>query len=122
MGIIPSIILVATSSFIQDIHENQLYFAVEVCWQMCLFIGFIIMLMACNMQAGKLLITQFDFWMKLYYSMGCLVANSTYTRCSNYHINRIIFVDLSSILIVFMVTFFSVMEGVHVSWKSITLL
>ena len=117
-----SAIWVVIETFNQNAFENDAFAIGIVAWEILLIVVLSIMLLACNKKVFSLIIKEFDFWMKSYYSIGCLVANSIYIRCRDYQKYEIVYVDLASLVIVLFVTLFSVMEGLHVSWKSMTMM
>ena len=103
----------------ESIHSISGFFVFEIIFQSIVIFYCILVILSCNRRTFKFVVKEFDFWVKIYYSIGALIANSIYIRCLDFDKNRIIWIDLSSVLITFIVFVFSLIEGYYVSWKVI---
>merc|ERR1712099_78326 len=89
------------------------YIAMEITFECFLMIYLLVLILACNKKVFLLITKEFDFWMKFYYAFGSMVANAIYIRCFDFDFYRILYIDLSSVIILLVVVFFSLLEGLH---------
>ena len=101
-----------------DIHQIPWFFAVEILVIAGDISYLILLMLSCNVSVFCLVISSFDFWMKLFYGISLAVSHSLYIRQFAYHSNEIRFKDMLLAISVFMVVAGSLIEGYAVGWKS----
>ena len=113
----PAIVFTMISTFWGQVHDHMVYSVLEIIW-ICLEILYLLLIiLCCNRSVFRLVTHEFDFWMKVYYSIGSLVANTIYIRQLQFDYNRQLYINMSSVLITFIVIVFSLFEGYQISWK-----
>eukprot|EP01083_Nonionella_stella_P116107 344759_1 len=115
-----TVIWVLITTFFHQVNPHQVtwFFILEVIYECGVICYFILLTASCNKKAFKLIVTGFDFWIKLYYSIMALVTDALYVRRAGYHVNEIVYIDLSAVMITQIIIYFSLMEGFNVSWKT----
>lgn len=105
-----------------NLHERTWFFIMEMIFFSLTIIWVSLMIASCNKRTFSLIIKEFSFWIKIYYAIACFVANSIYIRCLDFSWNRIVYIDIGSLVFTLVIIFFSVIEGYAVSWKSMLLI
>eukprot|EP01084_Bolivina_argentea_P303009 523095_1 len=107
--------------FFDNMHSVKWFFILETIFQISVIIVLLLIILSSNKKAFFLITKEFDFWIKLYYSMGNMTANAIYINALNFERNRIIYINMSNVLLTLLVILFSIFEAYHVSWKTVTI-
>merc|ERR1712087_112909 len=94
------------------------WFVAEVLMLCVSIMYYTLLILSCNRPCFLLIMTGFDFWVKVYYALMLAVANSLYIRRNNAVRNYEIIMDLIGIVFLLMVVVASLMEGYGRSWKA----
>ena len=80
---------------------------------------FILLILSCNKPVFLLVITGFDFWVKLGYGVMATILFITYVRKANdFSWEQILFMDIAAIILTIMIVLLSVIEGYAVKWST----
>ena len=102
----------------QDVRGNTLWFISETSLVVITIIYCTLITLSCNISAFLLVISGFDFWVKLYYALLFAVTNALYVRRTEHTVQEEIIEDLIGIMLVFVIVCVSLVEGYHASWKA----
>merc|ERR1712217_378270 len=102
-----------------NIHSMTWFFTLELTLLSIQFVLFTLLILSCNIAAMLLVISGFDFWLKLWYIVSIGIAISIYhhKQIDQFERNWVIMEDLISILEVMAVILASSIEGFGTSWK-----
>jgi len=101
------------------IHSITWIFSLEILLLCSFYAFFILFILSCNIPAMLLIISGFDFWVKLCYVLSMSIAYSIYhhIHIDKSELNSMILEDLILILDIMAVIVASLIEGFGASWK-----
>lgn len=100
------------------IRDQWWWSVLTLLWVAGTVIYFGLIILSCNVPAFLLMITGFDFWMKLYYAILGGVTKSIYIRRIDSPENANIIVDLLAIVYPLLIAAASLIEGYGSSWRA----
>ena len=91
--------------------------AVDVILLLILFIFATSIILCCNVPVLLLILTSFDFWMKLIYSIAFSNLCSIYLRSLNLSKEKTMLFDIGEVILVLLIINVSLIEGYHGRWR-----
>lgn len=107
---------VASISLDRTLHQDLGYFLTEMLIIFTSIFYFIMLILTCNVNVFLLVISGFDFWLKLYYGITLYICNALWM----YHSETgfiVIFVNCAAAFLVISVIAVSLIEGYATSWR-----
>lgn len=108
---------IAFVSMRPDLHEVTWYLILEITWICSVMFLMALMILCSNIPALLLVVSGFDFWVKLYYAIILGVTNIMYAQSLGYSLNRTLFVSVGALLTVVVVITVSLLEARGTCWK-----
>ena len=97
--------------------QETWFFVLGLMQEVLILIYFVLLIMCCNVPALLLIMSGFDFWIKLYYSISAAICYIIYSLDADFGANERIWLGLQEVLVVFTVIFASLIEGYGTSWR-----
>lgn len=116
MTIVGVALLIAFAPFLPIPHEYTIY-SLSVGALGLLLLLFTLMILSCNVPALLLILTTFDFWGKLLYSIIAGISLTILLQHVGHSGMRLTYYELSAVAVVFLIINLSLFEGYHGNWK-----
>ena len=93
------------------------YFVISMIFQPAFILYCLLLILCSNVSAFQLIVSGFDFWIKLGYTILYFVTSILYFVNVVSHPTTLIFTSLACVMLLCMVVLVSMVEGFHTSWK-----
>ena len=98
---------------------HKWYVIMVVIVQIPVITYFVLLILSCNKPVFFLVISGFDFWIKMGYGVMAAVLFMIYFRkATDYSETQIIFTDIGSSTLILMIVMLSLMEGYAIKWST----
>ena len=102
-----------------SVAKNTWYAAMVLIMQIPMVMYFILLILSCNKPVLLLVISGFDFWIKMGYGVMAAVLCMTYFRkATDYDDTQILLGDVGSVSLMLMIIMLSLVEGYAVKWTT----